>query len=95
MLKEMLKEVTWDDGNYTRWKLGSNKGGKNPGNGIFGVQYKTFVNFIKDNKLFKAKLIPLFCGVTSICSCRYIKNSKKSKDENSFTLYTKWYINSS
>lgn len=50
---------------------------------------------LKDNKLFKAKLIPLFCGVTNICSCKYIKNSKKSKDENSFTLYMKWYYSKS
>ena len=75
----MLKEVIWDDGNYTRWKLGSNKGGKNPGNGIFGVKYKTFVNFIKDNKLFKAKLIPLFVELLAYVVADISKTAKSLK----------------
>ena len=75
----MLKEVIWDDGNYTRWKLGSNKGGKNPGNGIFGVKSKTFVNFIKDNKLFKAKLIPLFVELLAYVVADISKTAKSLK----------------
>ena len=53
----MLKEVIWDDGNDIRWKHGSNKGGKNPKNGIFGVKYNTFKNFIKST---------FYCGIVEL-----------------------------
>lgn len=60
-----------------------------------GLNITLFKILLKDNKqLFKAKLIPLFWGVTNIGSCKYIKNSKKPK-ENSFTLYMKWYYSNS
>lgn len=47
--------------------LDLNKGGKNPRNGIFGVKYKIlfFLVLLKD-KPFKAKLIPMFCGVNNM-----------------------------
>lgn len=47
--------------------LDLNKGGKNPRNGIFGVKYTIlfFLVLFKD-KPFKAKLIPMFCGVNNM-----------------------------
>lgn len=60
--------------------LDLNKGGKNPRNGIFGVKYKIlfFLVLLKD-KPFKAKLIPMFCGVNNMQLQINEKVAKKSE----------------
>lgn len=60
--------------------LDLNKGGKNPRNGIFGVKYTIlfFLVLFKD-KPFKAKLIPMFCGVNNMQLQINEKVAKKSE----------------
>lgn len=38
-----------------------------------GLNITLLLILLTDNKLLQAKLIPLFSGVTNICSCKYVK----------------------